>query len=106
MQLNYGYGIDECREAVDVLEADALYLHLNPLQEAIQAEGNCDFSGLAGKIGEVVAALDRPVVLKEVGCGVSPSDLALAYDNGVLRPELIVFNNSVCNFFTISGWSA
>lgn len=71
VQLNYGMGVRECREAVDMIGADALVLHLNPLQEALQPEGQCDFSGLLPKIGEVVRSLDVPVVAKEVGSGLS-----------------------------------
>jgi len=71
VQLNYGFGIDECRRAVEMIDADALVLHLNPLQEAIQPEGQRDFSRLVPKMAEVAEALDVPVVVKEVGCGVS-----------------------------------
>lgn len=71
VQLNYGMGVRECREAVGMIGADALVLHLNPLQEALQPEGQCDFSGLLPKIGEVVRSLDVPVVAKEVGSGLS-----------------------------------
>ncbi len=52
VQLNYGYGPDECRRAVEMVEADALILHLNPLQEALQPEGNTRFAGLLPKIEE------------------------------------------------------
>ncbi|HUL70051.1 MAG TPA: type 2 isopentenyl-diphosphate Delta-isomerase [Gemmatimonadales bacterium] len=71
VQLNYGYGLAECRRAVDMLKADALVLHLNPLQEAIQPEGQRNFAGLLEKIGQVVAGLEVPVIVKEVGAGVS-----------------------------------
>jgi isopentenyl-diphosphate delta-isomerase len=71
VQLNYGYGVDHCRRAVDMIEADALVLHLNPLQEAIQPEGQCDFAGLLPKIEAVVKALPVPVIAKEVGSGLS-----------------------------------
>jgi len=71
VQLNYGYGPDECRRAVEMVEADALILHLNPLQEALQPEGNARFAGLLTKIGEVCRALEVPVVIKEVGWGIS-----------------------------------
>jgi isopentenyl-diphosphate delta-isomerase len=71
IQLNYGYGPDECRRAVEMIDADALILHLNPLQEALQREGNRDFSGLLRKIESVCQALGKPVVVKEVGCGIS-----------------------------------
>ncbi len=71
VQLNYGYGVDECRRAVELVEADALILHLNPLQEALQPEGDTRFSDLLRKIAAVCAALDVPVVVKEVGWGLS-----------------------------------
>lgn len=71
VQLNYGMGVRECRQAVDMIEADALVLHLNPLQEAIQPEGQCNFAGLLPKIGEVVRGVGVPVVAKEVGSGLS-----------------------------------
>jgi isopentenyl-diphosphate delta-isomerase len=71
VQLNYGYGIAECRAAVDMIGADALVLHLNPLQEALQPEGQCNFAGLLDQIGEIAAALPVPVVVKEVGSGLS-----------------------------------
>ena len=70
VQLNYGYGIEECKMAVDMLEADALYLHLNPLQEALQPEGNHNFSGLLPKIEAVCRSLPVPVLVKEVGWGI------------------------------------
>jgi isopentenyl-diphosphate delta-isomerase len=71
VQLNYGYGPDECRRAVEMIGADALILHLNPLQEALQPEGNRDFSGLLSKIEAICAKLEVPVVVKEVGWGIS-----------------------------------
>lgn len=83
VQLNYGYGVDECRQAVEMIEADALILHLNPLQEALQPEGDGDFSGLAGKIGEVREKLGVPVIVKEVGWGLSVEAARLLYDAGV-----------------------
>ncbi len=71
VQLNYGYGIEECKKAVEMIEADALILHLNPLQEAVQPEGDTDFSGLLKKIEHVCRNLPVPVVVKEVGWGIS-----------------------------------
>jgi len=71
VQMNYGYGIRECREAVRMIDANALALHLNPLQEAIQPEGQRDFSGLLAKIGEIARGLEVPLIVKEVGCGIS-----------------------------------
>ena len=71
VQLNYGYGIDECRRAVESIEADALVLHLNPFQEVFQPEGNTNFSGLLEKIAGICHNLPVPVIVKEVGFGIS-----------------------------------
>ncbi len=71
VQLNYGYGLDECQRVVDLLQADALMLHLNPLQEAVQSGGDTNFRGLVPKIGALCKALPVPVVIKEVGNGIS-----------------------------------
>ena len=71
VQLNYGYGLDHCQRAVDMIEADALVLHLNPLQECIQPEGQRNFAGLIQKVGEISRKLSVPVILKEVGNGLS-----------------------------------
>jgi isopentenyl-diphosphate delta-isomerase len=71
VQLNYGYGVEECLRAVEMIEADALILHLNVLQEAVQPEGDTHWSGLVGKIEAVCRALPVPVIGKEVGWGLS-----------------------------------
>ncbi len=71
VQLNYQYTIDHCQRAVDMIQADALILHLNPLQEALQPEGDTHFAGLLKRIEAVCQALPVPVVAKEVGWGVS-----------------------------------
>jgi isopentenyl-diphosphate delta-isomerase len=71
VQLNYSYTIDQCRRAVDMIQADALILHLNAIQEAVQAGGNTDWRGLLGKIEIVCRSLEVPVIGKEVGFGIS-----------------------------------
>jgi isopentenyl-diphosphate delta-isomerase len=71
VQLNYGYGTEQCQRAVDMIEADALILHLNPLQEAVQPEGDTRFAGLLNRIDAVCQALPVPVIIKEVGWGFS-----------------------------------
>lgn len=71
VQLNNGYGVRECLRAVRSIEADALVLHLNPLQEALQPGGNTNFAGLLGKIEIVCHELPVPVIVKEVGWGIS-----------------------------------
>jgi len=71
IQLNYEYSIDQCRRAVEMIRADALILHLNSIQEAVQAGGNTNWKGLLGQIEKVCRALDVPVIGKEVGFGIS-----------------------------------
>jgi len=83
VQLNYGFGVEQARDAVECVGADGLYLHLNPLQEAVQPEGDTDFGGIGDKIGEICRGLQVPVLLKEVGSGLSPADIALGYAQGV-----------------------
>ncbi len=83
IQLNYGYGLTECQRAVDMLEADALVLHINPLQEALQIDGNTNFAGLLKKIESVCSSLPVPVIAKEVGWGFSHADIALLAQAGV-----------------------
>lgn len=69
VQLNYGYGVEQCRRAVDMIQADALILHFNALQEAVQPEGDGNFSHLLARVEEVCRALPVPVIAKEVGWG-------------------------------------
>jgi isopentenyl-diphosphate delta-isomerase len=83
VQLNRGFGLEECRRAVDLVQADALFLHLNPLQEALQAEGDHDWQGLFAKIEAVCQRLDVPVVAKEVGWGISAPVARQLVDAGV-----------------------
>lgn len=64
-------GLDYARRAVGMIEADALIIHLNPLQEALQSGGDRDLRGVLAAIGKTVAALPVPVVVKEVGAGLS-----------------------------------
>ena len=71
VQLNYGYTADHCRRVVEMVQADALFLHFNALQEALQPEGNTNFAGLLDKIEVVCKSLQVPVVAKEVGWGFS-----------------------------------
>jgi isopentenyl-diphosphate Delta-isomerase len=83
VQLNYGYGVDECRRAVEMIEADALILHLNALQEAVQPEGNTNFKGLLRKIELVCRTLGAPVIIKEVGNGIGAQAARRLVEAGV-----------------------
>jgi len=71
VQLNYGFSVDECQKAVDLIEANGLILHLNPLQEALQQEGQTNFKGLSAKIELICSKINVPVIVKEVGWGIS-----------------------------------
>jgi isopentenyl-diphosphate delta-isomerase len=83
IQLNNGYALDECRRAVEMIEADGLYLHLNPLQEAVQAGGETNFAGLAARIETICKTMGVPVIAKEVGWGISERTARLLADCGV-----------------------
>ncbi len=71
VQLNYKYGAEQCQRAVDMIEADALILHFNVLQEAVQPEGDTNFAGLLNKVEQVRKVLPVPIIAKEVGWGFS-----------------------------------
>jgi isopentenyl-diphosphate delta-isomerase len=82
-QLNTGIGPDECQRVVDLVDADALILHLNPLQEALQAHGDTNWRGLLNKIETVCSRLDVPIIAKEVGWGISSHAARQLVDAGV-----------------------
>ncbi|YAF95256.1 MAG: type 2 isopentenyl-diphosphate Delta-isomerase [Nodularia sp. CChRGM 3473] len=83
VQLNYGYGIEQARRAVDMIEADALILHLNALQEAVQPEGDRNWKNLYLQIEALVKQIDVPVIAKEVGNGISASVARRLADMGI-----------------------
>ncbi|WP_379130338.1 type 2 isopentenyl-diphosphate Delta-isomerase [Paenibacillus sp. sgz500958] len=82
VQLSYGFGIEECRRAVDLAEADWLVLHLNGLQETFQPEGNTGFASLLPRIEKVCRMLEVPVGIKEVGWGIDGETAARLYNAG------------------------
>lgn len=83
VQLNMGMGVNECEKAVEIVEANALILHLNALQEVFQPEGDVDFSELLFKIEEVCRKLSVPVGVKEVGWGIAEDTARQLSDAGV-----------------------
>lgn len=83
VQLNRGFGVGHCLEAVETLEADALILHCNVLQECVQTRGDSDWSGLMHRLTQVCGQMPVPVIVKEVGWGIG-GDLARSlWDAGV-----------------------
>jgi isopentenyl-diphosphate delta-isomerase len=89
VQLRLGMTPADAERLVDLCDADALVLHLNPVQEAVQPEGDTVFGGLAESIAGLVARLaPRPVVVKEVGFGLAPEDVAELLDAGVAAVDV------------------
>ncbi len=82
-QLNYGFGLPEFQSCVDMIDADALVIHLNPIQEVIQPEGDRNWEGLLGKLQKIVAKLSVPVIAKEVGFGLSEDVVKHLYKIGI-----------------------
>ena len=83
VQLVHGYGIKEVKKAIEMIGADAVAIHLNALQEAVQPEGETDFKGVLAKIKEIAGALGKPVIVKETGCGISAEDAKALENAGV-----------------------
>ncbi len=83
VQLNYGFSVEQSQQCIDVLGADGLFLHLNPLQEAVQPEGDTNFKDIAQKLTVLAETLPVPLLLKEVGSGLSPLDIELGLNAGI-----------------------
>jgi isopentenyl-diphosphate delta-isomerase len=83
VQLNYGVSTDDAQRLIATLGADALFLHLNPLQEALQPHGDTNFRGLLPKIAQLCRALDVPVIAKSVGSGIGPHTARRLLEAGV-----------------------
>jgi isopentenyl-diphosphate delta-isomerase len=83
VQLVHGYGIKEVRKVVEMIDADAVAIHLNALQEAVQPEGQTNFKGVLAKIAQVAGELDKPVIVKETGAGISAEDAKALQAAGV-----------------------
>jgi len=80
VQLNYGFTWKHIQKAIDMIDADGVFLHLNPLQEIIQPEGNRNFATLLPKIKTIIDKVTKPVLIKEVGNGIS-NDVATRLAN-------------------------
>jgi isopentenyl-diphosphate delta-isomerase len=91
VQFNYGFGKKEFQECIDMVKADALALHVNPMQEAIQPEGDRNFSKLLPKLKKILPKLSKPVIVKEVGFGLSAEVCERFYKIGV-------------RYFDTAGW--
>jgi isopentenyl-diphosphate delta-isomerase len=74
VQLVHGFGVKEVKKAMDMIEADAVAIHLNALQETVQPEGQTNFEGVLAKICEIAGALDKQVIVKETGAGIAAEE--------------------------------
>ncbi|MCT1902766.1 type 2 isopentenyl-diphosphate Delta-isomerase [Oceanobacillus sojae] len=83
VQLNYGYGAEECQRIIDKTEADSIVLHLNSLQEAVQDGGDLNFKDLLPKIEQVCKQVNAPVGVKEVGFGIDGEAAKRLYNAGI-----------------------
>jgi isopentenyl-diphosphate delta-isomerase len=83
VQLVHGYGLKEVRKAVEMIEADAVAIHLNGLQEAVQPEGQTNFAGVLAKIGDISKDVGVPVIVKETGCGIAAEEALKLEASGV-----------------------
>lgn len=70
-QLREWDGLEMARRAIDMIAADAVIVHLNPLQEAVQSGGDTDWRGLLATLSALRASLLQPIVVKEIGAGIS-----------------------------------
>ena len=100
-QLTRGFGVDEARRVLDMIAADALIVHLNPLQEACQPEGDRDWWGVGAALEALVKVLDAPVVVKETGAGMSATTARRLFAMGVAAVDVAGAGGS--NWATVEG---
>ena len=100
-QLTRGFGVDEARRVLDMIAADALIVHLNPLQEACQPEGDRDWWGVGAALEALVKTLDAPVIVKETGAGISAATARRLMNMGVAAIDVAGAGGS--NWGTVEG---
>lgn len=81
--INAFAGVDEVLRAIDMIQADAVQIHLNPAQEIVMPEGDRNFKGLLKNIENIVAKIDKPVIVKEIGFGISKDTARRLFEAGV-----------------------
>lgn len=81
--LNGFASVDDVKEALEVIDADAIQIHLNTAQELAMAEGDRDFRGIMDNIKNIKENIDKPIIIKEVGFGISKDVALRLYDIGI-----------------------
>lgn len=81
--LGAGHGLENAKKVVDMLQADAMQIHINAPQEIVMPEGDREFSEWIGNLQEIVEGLDVPVIAKEVGFGMSRETVHLLESIGI-----------------------
>lgn len=92
---------EDAKKAVDLLRSDAIQIHINPAQELVQVEGERNFCGILKNIEEIVKASEVPVIVKEVGFGMSAKTVKTLYNVGVRYIDISGFGGT--NFFEIES---
>lgn len=90
---------EEAQKAVEMINADALQIHLNLAQELVMYEGDRDFTGLVSNIAEIIKKVQVPVIVKETGCGISGKDAKKLYEIGARIIDISGFGGT--NFIEI-----
>lgn len=75
--------VDEMKLLIDLVEADAMVVHINPLQELLQPEGEPNFNGFIKNLEKICSRIDSPIIVKEVGAGIGKSAAKKLLDAGV-----------------------
>ncbi len=93
--------VEEVKSALEIVNGDAIQLHLNPAQEVVMLEGDRNFKGILDNIGRIVEEIDKPVIVKEVGFGISKDVASKLYNVGVRNIDISGFGGT--NFIEIEN---
>ena len=87
-QISLGWGVQEAEACIDMIQADALAIHMNPLQEAVQVGGDTNYSGVISRVSEIASNIDTPIIMKETGCGIAYEEAVKLEKAGVAGLEV------------------
>ncbi len=99
--LNAQASLEDVKVALDMVKGDAIQLHLNPAQEVVMLEGDRDFTGVLKNIETIVKGIDKPVIVKEVGFGISKEVARKLYNVGVRNIDISGYGGT--NFIEIEN---